>query len=296
MKKFINKTIKKINKDSRRGAALIIALALITFISSAAFSIGRLMISEIRATTGLEDSMVAYYAAEAGVEQGLLMWRYNHDVETSTGATATDGNPVHVDIDEQRSFDLKIYYKGDKVGNFDNIDDPNNPTIKKDGSLELRGFEDVSNLTIKYITPCQNPSLFPAGSVCATNTGRPSGIDHGVEFKIINSDGTQTDLEDNLFDPTASRSGWSPAMLGWTLEPGSKIRVKPWDTDIKYVAETTAITGVPKIDSGISFIESTGYFGSAKRKIQVQVDRVSGTILGTYDFVLFGGSSDIIPK
>ena len=40
------------------------------------------------------------------------------------------------------------------------------------------------------------------------------------------------------------------------------------------------------IDTGTTFIEATGHFGNTKRKIQAKIDRMSGALIGTYNFLL----------
>jgi len=63
----------------RSGSALIIALILISVISTAAFAIVRLSAVETNAARNQAANTKAYYLAEGGIEEGLLRWRYNHN-------------------------------------------------------------------------------------------------------------------------------------------------------------------------------------------------------------------------
>lgn len=71
MKQCNNITI----KQSNVGAALVITLIVVTVISAIAFSVSRMLVSEVKQITRLEDSEMAYQAAESGIEAGLLLYR-----------------------------------------------------------------------------------------------------------------------------------------------------------------------------------------------------------------------------
>lgn len=65
----------------RRGSALIIALLLISVIGGLAFGIGRLVFLETITATAYENGSVAYFAAESGIEEGFLRYRYDRNAE-----------------------------------------------------------------------------------------------------------------------------------------------------------------------------------------------------------------------
>jgi len=60
-----------------KGTALLIAILLVTAIGTIAFSFGRIMALEIDNAAIYENGISAYYAAESGVEEGLLRYRYS---------------------------------------------------------------------------------------------------------------------------------------------------------------------------------------------------------------------------
>lgn len=60
-----------------RGSALIIAMLMIASIGSIAFGIARIVFLESNITTLHENSVLSYYAAESGIEEGFLRYRYS---------------------------------------------------------------------------------------------------------------------------------------------------------------------------------------------------------------------------
>lgn len=70
----------------RRGSALIISILLMAVIATASFGIARWALIEISSGQIQQANIKAYYLAEAGIEEGLLRWRYNHQVETPVGS------------------------------------------------------------------------------------------------------------------------------------------------------------------------------------------------------------------
>lgn len=257
MEKYHQKT----SKLGSKGTALIITLLVITVISTIAFSVARLMIAEIRMTTGLEDSMGAYYAAEAGIEQGLLMWRYDHDVELPTKATASNGKPQEYTLSDISSYDLKIWYRNDSY--------IEKASLEKDQSVEYT----ISNLSSLYLS-CDK------GCEAKVSFIPENPYKNSLEYSVIGL-GNEIKKKDLLYFPQTETS--------ISTANADKLRLHAWGSTKNYTL--TAGEG-DKLGGRYSFIESTGYFGSAKRKLQVKIDRASGTILGVYDFTLFG--QDII--
>lgn len=64
-----------------RGSAIIVAMLLISVIGGIAFAIGRLLFIESTSASYYANGAVAYYAAESGMEEGFLRYRYNRNSE-----------------------------------------------------------------------------------------------------------------------------------------------------------------------------------------------------------------------
>ncbi|MFA4930429.1 MAG: hypothetical protein WC570_01005 [Patescibacteria group bacterium] len=115
--KSIYQKIKSILSDDS-GSAIIMALIIIAGLAGTGLGAARLSRSNISQTNQFEDSLKAFYAAEAGVEAALLEWRFDHDVEFwdqqaandcyDSGGTDVDrcaaATPAHyVTLDDQTS-------------------------------------------------------------------------------------------------------------------------------------------------------------------------------------------------
>jgi Tfp pilus assembly protein PilX len=74
--------MKKINKN-QKGIALITTIILTSVMLSSIVLITKEMSDEVKNSTRLDNSMIAYYAAEAGLEDALLEFRYDHNSEIS---------------------------------------------------------------------------------------------------------------------------------------------------------------------------------------------------------------------
>ena len=63
-----------------------------------------------------------------------------------------------------------------------------------------------------------------------------------------------------------------------------EIRFKPVKTDIIY---SLVSTDGGLVDSQVTHIESTGYFGDAKRKVVAKIDRQTNQLIGIFDYALY---------
>ena len=76
-------------------------------------------------------------------------------------------------------------------------------------------------------------------------------------------------------------------VLTWTKK---YLYLRPWNIPAeKKVYFGIQLTGGVTIGSGITTIESIGKIHSTKRKLYAEVDRKSGELSGTFDFLLYGG-------
>jgi hypothetical protein len=88
----------------------------------------RLTKSNTQQASIYEDSLKAYYAAEAGVESALLEWRFDHDVEFWNRDEAlacfneTDNNYDHCDAAKVRKYVMLGNTEDDGVSNSDLAD------------------------------------------------------------------------------------------------------------------------------------------------------------------------------
>jgi len=69
----------------QRGFALLLTLVVVSVIGVVAFGVGRLTLTEFRQTVRFQDSQDALQTAEAGIEDGLVRFRFNRDTEVPSG-------------------------------------------------------------------------------------------------------------------------------------------------------------------------------------------------------------------
>jgi len=267
------------SEGASKSSALLLTILVVGLISIVSLSVSRLSISEIKMAGGANESAAAYFAAEAGLEDGLARWRWNRNVEVPTGATETSTETFDSgDLGNGASYKLKIWYKKDTAGNFNNVDDQDNPVLTKDSAWEF-DVEGLTQIRLKYrITKDYTSAAFPS-----------SGIQHGVEVSQSNKvDNTWTT---NFYDQNSDNDASDTDGILIAISANAKlIRIKPWDADIKFAIKPISPTN-SKIDSGTHYIESTGYYKNTKRKLVAKIDRKSGTILSVYDFVIYAGST-----
>ena len=266
------------SKTHRSGAALIITLLMVAAVSGITFFASRLAIREIIIMSKFEDSMKAYYIAEAGIEQGLLMRKENPDVELSAECTAkncqnkptnTTGTPVAITVDTNSKYDLKIWHR--VVGT-------ESSCLKKDEASEY----DISGL----------------GTI-TLSIDSMTGNDYFEYFVIDSSnniDYANKDLLCSLSNPGTNCSHKLSANI--SSGAGKKLRLHYYNSTLDSASQVcyhiSAGAQTP-IDSRTHIIESTGTYANNKRKIRVEIDRNSGKIMSIFDFVLFGNKEIINP-
>lgn len=298
--------------DDRRGSALIATVIIAGTVALILAGIARFTIVQLKTATSLEDGTVAYAAAEAGIEEGLLRWRYDRNVELpvadmqavmpGTPAERVDltagTDPAVVEANSplppvtDSSYDLRIWYKASSLGDPAHLNDPTYPyRISKDQSISV----DVSNLR---------------GEILQLSYAVPTGYQARLEVSVVTQGGCPTvdgvtpdlcEVSKQLYDPSTGSTIPVSIPSGTDQNPYS-LRIRPFifragtttaadsTTYITYAIRPTK-SSASLIDTGTTFIESTGYFGTAKRELVAKVDRSSGTVLGIYDYALFAKES-----
>jgi len=83
----------------QKGSAILIAVLLVAAIGGIAFSFGRIFLLEAANATISENGIVAYYAAESGIEEGFLRYRYNRNAEVPFISTLGNNSVFRSDLD-----------------------------------------------------------------------------------------------------------------------------------------------------------------------------------------------------
>lgn len=243
-----------------KGSALLIAMIMVAAISAAAFGLGKLLLSDIRITSSLEDSTAAFYAAEAGIEHGLLKFRIDRTTEITT--------PISVNLGSGRTYTMTTVYR--KV---------NPPAVTVGCGQTGPAFipQDCS-LEFSTINPSNGNPLSGNFSVSWVWRSQPPDINRGgLEWTRVLTTGDICSDCRQLVAPSASSVVVSTANT-------KAIRIKPVGGTLNSVSVRS--TANEPVDSRVTTIEAVGTVGSAKRKLQALVDRDSGTIIGLFDFVV----------
>jgi len=149
----------------QRGSALIISMMLIATVGAAAFGIARLLYADTSIATTYENGTIAYYAAESGVEEGFLRYKYNMNAEVpyvswafndtkvfrtnlagntvNNGTTGEGiGNTTSVSDLTRQIYDLRIGY----LGTYDNAAKKYKPFFSHDAVYDsITNVNDIFN-------------------------------------------------------------------------------------------------------------------------------------------------------
>lgn len=169
--------------SAKPGSSLILVVVIISALIIVVFGANRLALVQYNQSTRDEDNVLALYAAKAGIEDGLLRFRYHHDTETASGKVfrfgLTDGQNQAQLVDENSSiagfnvstlglkyapnkqyYDLSVNYKTQLLGDFNFAGAPNQtiPKIGRDDFVELSGFEQIEpfyylRIAFKFFEP-----------------------------------------------------------------------------------------------------------------------------------------------
>lgn len=265
-------------KSHQDGIALITTIILSSLMLSSIFIVSREMISEAQNATLLDNSLIAYYSAEAGIEEALLEFRYslNHEILITDRCKILNNESSDLTIDKDlcgKAFKNKYFKLNAKTKN-------NNPSSEK-----IIYKDDVYELPIE-----RDKSLGINWSDFDTN----SDSKNIVEFSIYKEDGSL--LKKEIKEAGGFQTG---------IDTSKRIlRIRPWYVKNngagKFVEGTNPGSGkIPyikiKVDGdslkgSIIEINSTGYYGGTARKITANIDKSTGNILNIFDFVLYSNT------
>jgi len=281
---------KKLQTGLYKASAFVLAVLISGLISIVSLSVSRLSFSEIRMARSTSSAAVAFQAAEAGLEQGLLMWRWNRNLQLATTSPTAPPlettkevlrckvAPVIEDckiVDQTVSlpqesnsvyFDLKVWYKAESFGNYRDLD--KSKFLGKDQSVELN-VEGIDSIRLKFKA---------SGNPIDSNNW---GIEVGKS-----KDGTDWSFSWIKGNSNGSEKTETVIVFGAKL-----IRIKPWNSSVLLAVQPVVSSPSPLyIDSGTHYIESTGYYRGTKRRLRMEIDRISGAILAVYDFSVYAGT------
>ncbi len=310
------------NGGERRGSALIMVMLVVASITTIVFATQRIALVQFSQSVREEDNLAAYYAAKAGVEDGLLRYHFDRNVQTEndsifrfdlTAAATPDSagtvpyeipanTPITDGVDgdfdpSHQYYDLAISYKT-KTINFNENGNPVFSTdfaVATDDTLTLTGFP-ISNTpyylryAFKFDSACANLSQarITLQQVITDSSGNQSSSQVLVEYS--------PSLPDFTYDSSANVANLPIRTQAGDLV--SSVRIRAYYCGFQYAFATSqeidgrgGDTDDPEFDSLISEILSTGYFGGAKRTLVAAINRQTGDLIGIFDFLLYSGGN-----
>ncbi|MBI2263060.1 pilus assembly PilX N-terminal domain-containing protein [Candidatus Berkelbacteria bacterium] len=237
----------------KKGSALIISLLAITAITAAIFGAASLTVLEMRQSRRAEDSQIAFYAAEAGIERGLMAYRGDKN-NRSFGSFSS-----WADLSNSAKYQWKSNFLGDKFNK--------TTEIKVDEAMEVN-LEGQSLTSVNIGWSWQGtPDITAKIEVIKVFVGGVS------DLKFI---GGPSQSSESNFDVVNVQ----------------KLRLRPLKTGLSGLnIVPTSSNSSQKIDTGATTIESIGTAGSVQRRLVATVDRQSGALISVFDYALVTTSS-----
>ncbi|MEK7534940.1 MAG: hypothetical protein AAB563_00855 [Patescibacteria group bacterium] len=297
-----------------RASSLVLVVVVMAGIIIVVFGASRLTLVQYNQSNRDEDNIFARTAARAGIEDGLLRFRYSRDAETAinkvarysltSGASAgevDEGSKAGFSPNEQY-YDMKLNFRVQSLGDFDFNSSPL-PIISKDSYIELTGFEDSPDpyflrAAFKFYNPGTGDDCTDSNALVQNQRIFEGATNPYEQFTARPTNSLYDSLGSNMQVNLISSTGLA-----------TSFRLRPYYCDVAYAFATTKLVngrGVDNEGRSISdsgplfgglktFITSTGYYGAAKRTLIAEIDRISGQLLSIYDFNLYSGTGDIKP-
>ncbi|MBI4022704.1 hypothetical protein HY375_00890 [Candidatus Berkelbacteria bacterium] len=299
-----------IKSHNESGSALLITLIVVAAIGTISFAAARGALSGLQQQLRLEDGANAYQAALAGIEDGLLRWRHSRQIEVPAQATTgscaahpvtsspfvdridlTTGtvqpclNPAQASAPptDHVVYDLKLWFRLD----------PAQPEIV-DSVVRSGGIEPAlaQDQAVEYTVD----QAVREGRVLLKVTPQSGVIDPGDLLEVIATNHAGTETRSLLSETELLARGFLSGRTALTelASDTQQIRFKYFGQALtRYELAASAET---PLGSRQSVIESTGYFGGAKQKLSLNLDRMSGELREPFDFLLFSGEGDLRPE
>lgn len=289
MKKNQNTQQSRFKTQYHSGSALLVTLLLIGTIGAIILTLSRTNIIKLRIASSLNESQVAYYAAEAGIEEGLLAYRADRniqvpyktgDTEPSSGSNnyrkvnlenLTDNSEIKEEIGDISTdnpyYELKVYYKKDLLAAKLVKDQIRELSVKNTETIRVKWNIEFNNGTsaplargaVEYTTLDKTNNMIkktnPQLGYLSEGSFTVAGVDGLLQVKFVLQREANTAYSDAQF---------------------ANLRLK---------LEMTSLAGL--IDSGKTYVESIGHFGAVKRKLVAEVDRKSGALINIFDYTLY---------
>lgn len=277
----------------RRGSALIITLLLMSILTGLVLALQSQALANIASFERQIAATQAYTAAEAGLEHGLLQYRFNRDAEVTLAnwqalVDKRSLSPVLISAERLRpsagyGLDWTSASYGYRLGYLDTAEQK--LRLAQDTALALRLPASTLRLEISWQPESPNRS------------SRAPLPDYALEAVISRPQaGGQINEERFIFVPT--NRDRAPLILTRPIEAGrpSYLKLKPWDM-LAAVLTVKAFgpndTPLP-LDRGSGELFSEGQANGRRVRLSLPINRTSGSSFEANDFLFLSGRDTLV--
>ena len=259
------------NAGMKRGSALMIALLMMATLGAVSFTASRLYLSATKTSTNYADSASAYYGAESGLEQALLAYTKNKDVQFGSNCSgfSAEGSDCIVHPDDaltQLSTDPNIsmrmtYYENPASKESLCPEAPAKSCVAQDVSSEITIPKGLSTVPTLHWTWNGAPGVMRIVFIDEDIYGDPVPYTNDDDSSIVIDERTQ---------PTGYTS---ERALSRATTNNYTIRFRPLGGELLYYWITYGSDDTASmINTGRTSIDVTGTFKGVKRQLHAILD------------------------
>ena len=277
------------NAGMKRGSALMIALLMMATLGAVSFTASRLYLSATKTSTNYADSASAYYGAESGLEQALLAYTKNKDVQfgsNCSGFSAEDSDCiVHPDdaltqLSTDPNISMRMTYYGNPASKESLCPEaPTKSCVAQDVSSEITIPKGQSTVPTLHWTWNGAPGVMRIVFIDEDIHGDPVPYTNDDDSSIVIDESTQ---------PTGYTS---ERALSHATTNNYTIRFRPLGGELLYYWITYGSDDTASmINTGRTSIDVTGTFKGVKRQLHATLDNTGNNsrigFNGLFDYTI----------
>lgn len=306
--------------QKEQGSALLIVMVVVSVVATLSLTIIQLTLMSSRSVLLTEDGINAQIVAMAGIEDGLLRWKFNRNAEAPQknpqndctdyphdgsdkfdriilGADSDEGSNSKQCISQDRNppsssqmaYDIKMYHRLPPG------------TVECVGTVPSHIFgEDVACMNLDVALERDRTAEYTLEGLTSSNLMLYWKLDpilspENIVLEVISLRDERGDTvvsskanyalsnnPSNNLTCDASRE----CRASFNIDNGDILRIKPFGADLIYYAIEAGAAG-DSLDTRFTTMDVTGYYGGVQRRLTLKLDRLTGQALPIYDFALF---------
>lgn len=299
--------------QQERGSALLITMVVITVAGTLALASLQFTLSTFRQLARLDDAQHALSAAHSGLEDALLRWRFSKNAQVPAPSQACPNAPTA---------NSNLYTRINLSGTVEPIEcvaisEP--PRASNNLVYDLKISHRLEPGVQECVGDAPSPPAKPDDICLRTETPFALAQDTPIEYSLESLSSSFINIDwqfsnDNLIgvnrqielisladtcplDGVCNRAvvtGQDGIVNSYSfdLRGGTTLRFKAIGRNVAWYVLSSQDTD-DQLDTRFTNIEVVGYFGGTKKKLRLILDRLTGSALPLYDYVLFSGEGSI---